>query len=170
MLLVKKRQHSTTLITDWQTFHQIEEKKIVWFAYRSLSAPWYYFPFLFYFFPSAFHTRFLLLISFSCKQTKKHFTNYHSIKMFDLTFFRHRFIRYIFFLSLFWFSQTNQMWLTFGRARIIVLVSFFARFIYFCSQCGILFAFMHFKNENNSKSTMINWNICMYICAAAVHV
>lgn len=27
MLLAKKRQHSTTLITDWQTFHQIEEKK-----------------------------------------------------------------------------------------------------------------------------------------------
>lgn len=155
MLLAKKRQHSTTLITDWQTFHQIEEKKnclvCVSFALCSMVL----FSVSVLFFPQRFSHSFFIA-HFILLQTKKNTSltitalkcsTSRSLDIVSLD---------IYSLSLFWFSQTNQMWLTFGRARIIVLVSFFARFIYFCSQCGILFAFMHFKNENNSKSTMIN--------------
>lgn len=44
---------------------------------------------------SAFFT--LAVFHCSFHSTGKYFTNYHSIKMFDLTFFRHRFIRYVLF-------------------------------------------------------------------------
>lgn len=123
LLGTQKRQHSTTLITDWQTFHRThtrekgnsnnnKKKGLVCVSFALLDRRLFFSVsslLLLFFFQrfshSFFIAHFILLENTSLTIKALKCSTSRSLDIVSLDIY-----------SLCWFSQTNQMWQTFGCA------------------------------------------------------